>query len=346
MTKRIGSIAVPKNTKMHCLLKVARTATGNNLKIPVHIVNGMKKGPTLLLLSGQGGLEWAAVEWLRKLIVETRSRDLVGTLVALPVANPLAFGLGMTDPPSFIGENWRKGSIGNCFPGDRQGILNERIAYTITEEVIKNVDYVVEFFLGPSFYNPACCVEIDVRTGGRLQKEIEELAKIYGLEVILSWPVVPGSVTCAAEALGIPAMNAEHWWWFRDEEIIEEHVNGIKNIMTHLGMIKGKITDKTKKKCLITQKEYPFPVIRAEHSGYYYPMIGREKADAGVVARGELLGRTISPYSFEELENFKAPYDGVCFLSRQHGPIHIGDSAYWIGDLRNITWIKRPQPYR
>jgi predicted deacylase len=321
-------------------LEVAKIGTGNTLKIPVHIINGAKEGPTLLLLAGQGGLEWAAFEWIRKLVVETKPEDLAGALVAIPVANPLTFGLGMAEPPTFIGENWRKGSIGACFPGDPDGILNERIAYVITEEVIKNVDYVIEFFLGPSFYSPACCVEIDIRAGGHLKQKIEELAKVYGLEVILSWPVIPGSVTCAAEALGIPAMNAEHWWWFRDEKIIEEHITGIRNVMTHLGMIKGKIVDKTKKKCLITQKEYPFPVIRANHSGYYYPAIGREKADAGLITQGELLGKTISPYSFEELQRFEAPYDGVCFLSRQHGPIHAGDSAYWIGDLKNVTWIK------
>jgi len=53
------------------------------------------------------------------------------------------------------------------------------------------------------------------------------------------------------------------------------------------------------------------------------------------LAKGTVLGRTLSPYSFEELEVLRAPFDPSLTVLVRLQPCRInpGDFGYMIGDL-------------
>ena len=53
------------------------------------------------------------------------------------------------------------------------------------------------------------------------------------------------------------------------------------------------------------------------------------------IERGELLGRIVSPYTFETLEEIPTPYDsGIMILSHLgRNVVEAGDYAYMVGDL-------------
>ena len=61
--------------------------------------------------------------------------------------------------------------------------------------------------------------------------------------------------------------------------------------------------------------------------------LGRE------VKKGELLGRIISPYTFEELERLEAPCDGwLRYMGRSY-PIRPGDWAFGIAAAEGAEWV-------
>lgn len=55
------------------------------------------------------------------------------------------------------------------------------------------------------------------------------------------------------------------------------------------------------------------------------------------VQGGDVLGRVISPYTFEELEVLRCPVeDGIMILSHLvRNVVHPGDYAYMVGDLNS-----------
>jgi hypothetical protein len=54
-----------------------------------------------------------------------------------------------------------------------------------------------------------------------------------------------------------------------------------------------------------------------------------------VIHKGQLLGRVVSPYTFETLEEIPTPYDnGIMILSHlSRNLVESGDYGYMVGDL-------------
>ena len=56
------------------------------------------------------------------------------------------------------------------------------------------------------------------------------------------------------------------------------------------------------------------------------------------VKQGQLLGRAVSPYPFEELEQLKAPVDGWLYLIARPYPVNPGDWAFGVVDAQHGVW--------
>jgi len=61
------------------------------LDIPVIVINGAKPGPTLALLAGAHGTEYASVIALMKLAEAADPATLSGTLIVVPLLNVASF---------------------------------------------------------------------------------------------------------------------------------------------------------------------------------------------------------------------------------------------------------------
>src|SRR5574341_1926635 len=70
-------------------LPVARTLWGD-LAVPLHIVHGSAPGPTLTLLAAVHGDEIMPIHVLREFLRDLSPAALRGTVLTVPVANPLA----------------------------------------------------------------------------------------------------------------------------------------------------------------------------------------------------------------------------------------------------------------
>src|SRR2546426_9850120 len=112
-------------------------------RIPITIVRGAQSGPTLALIAGTHGSEVAPIVALQRVRAIIDPAVLRGTLLIVHVANMPSF-LGRTIYYSPIdGKN-----LNRVYPGKDDGTVSERIAASITREVIDRADYLVDLHCG------------------------------------------------------------------------------------------------------------------------------------------------------------------------------------------------------
>ena len=99
--------------------------------IPITIINGAKPGPVLTLVAGIHGTEYVPIIAAQKIVNEIEPAELSGTLIVVHIANIPSFkGRGVYSSP--IDHK----NLNRVFPGKKDGTVSERIAYTITNEII------------------------------------------------------------------------------------------------------------------------------------------------------------------------------------------------------------------
>jgi len=91
------------------------------------------------------------------------------------------------------------------------------------------------------------------------------------------------------------------------EESIGIGLRGIKNIMCHMGMIKGEI--ELPEEQFYTTAETKGHILRAEHEGLFVPL--KEKGE--LVKRGDRLGIICSLETLDVIQKINSPIDGILF---------------------------------
>lgn len=110
-------------------------------------------------------------------------------------------------------------------------------------------------------------------------------------------------------------------------------------MMVHLKMIEGEI--------VLPDKQFFFrraPHLRAMIGGYL--VSDMEAEDVGIgrhtreVSKGEVLGTIYDPYTLKELEQLKAPADGLLYVCRVSGPIEAQGEALAVADFEDSKWME------
>ncbi len=265
---------------------VAPIANGHTLELVVHTIEGDGDGPTLGLVAGIHGDEPLGVETIRRFLEELPS--FRGRLVALPVANPYAFQ-ALTRNTTLDMNN-----LNRVFPGTRDGMLTEQLAAAIVETLVPRIDYL-----------------IDLHSGGTLPTvdyvylhDDNGLAEAFGCEILFHGPSYEGSLGDYARKHGVPTVVSElGGGQALNEHYIQKGLRGIRNVMIKLGMLDGEIVVPERQ---VVVEEL---IILRPHAGGLM-LCNFDPTHLGEsIAQGTELARTVSPYTFETLETFTAPFD-------------------------------------
>src|SRR5258707_10517049 len=113
------------------------------LNIPVIVVNGAKPGPTLALIAGAHGTEYASIIALQKLAQSSDPTQLSGALIIVPLVNPASFEekVPHLNPVD-------KKNMNRFYPGKADGTQTERASWAITKQVIEKCDYLLDYHGG------------------------------------------------------------------------------------------------------------------------------------------------------------------------------------------------------
>jgi predicted deacylase len=296
-------------------IPVTTLASGHELFFPLHRLEGRSPGPTLGLSAVVHGDEPLGNEVVRQVLSRIDPAELRGTILAVPVVNPLAFeSLTRHTPVDML-------DLNRNFPGSPSGWLSEQMAHVLATRFVAQLD-----------------VHLDLHTGGVLPTvdyvyifdKSRELSMAFGSRYLFE-PAQPyqGTFAVPAREKGIPFFTAELGGGsFLDSHYIEHGVRGVMNVLKQLRMIDGQV-EWPARQTIVTE----MAVIRPRVGGMLHPEIRLDQLGAEVPG-GTLLGRVLSPYSFETLEEIRSPFERGVMILLRGGMMRVqpGDYGYMVAN--------------
>jgi Predicted deacylase len=314
---KIGNILAKPGSISYGSLGEIYLPDSTEIKIPLIVIHGANKGPKLMISSTIHGTEITGADVIRKLVKILKPENMNGTVICLPVLNPLAFHMSVMNTPQ------DQYNMNRVFPGDPKGLTSFRIANIIYERAIKNSDYIIDFHANPF---PAIPFSIVRLNGSETDEKVLNMAKAFGITTIRlkvsNESHRTGTIIDAAISLKKPALTIEALYWRRiDTASSNACLKGVLNVMKLLGMIEGKI-----------ERQEGIPIIEGELSrieitankGGFVDL----KFEAGdEVKKGDIIAEIWNPYG-EIIEKIESPLDGYILAY----PL-LGNQAVATGDI-------------
>lgn len=295
-------------------LPVTTLASGMELRIPVHIVTGSQPGPTLGITAGIHGDEYLPLAAVREVVQQLDPGQLKGTVIALPVVNPLAIETQTRHTTTDML------NLNRVFPGDPHGWLTEQLAAVVCEQFLPEIEYLIDLHAGGA--QPI----VDYVY---IQND-EGMSRAFGFPALYR-PAHPytGTLTGVAQDHNVACVVVEMGGGMLENDLyLARGVRGIYNVLKYLNMLPG-TPEVPEQQTVVTEMS----VIRPHKGGLLYPGVKFE--DIGtVVPRDTLLGTVVSPYTFDVLEEIRAPYaqNLMILLRPAITKVHPGDYAYMVAD--------------
>jgi len=316
-------------------LPVCATLAGN-IALPLHIVTGRQEGPTLAITAGVHGDETTPAMMIRDLLDGLDPASVTGRVAAVPVCNPPAVGAFGRQTP----EQHGKTDLHEVFPGNPKGNLTQMIAAVLAEFVIKPADVLIDYHCGGSGGRLQERVDIHKDTDPELRKQSLELARAFGT-VLVHDNALAGTAVGYANSLGKRAFNAETAGVYLaptdQDAYLAKGVEGFLSVMRSLGMIEG--APSTEKRQLV----FP-PKARYEanpcNGGYLISEFQKADELGELVKKGTLLGRMIDIHTLENIEELRAPVDGLLVFSRYSGAVDAGTKSFALAEIAQSEWLK------
>lgn len=313
-------------------LPVTVDLNGHEIAVWTHVLVGAQPGRTLLLLSGVHGNEWGHIEFMARFVRDFHPSQVRGTVMVVPTANPAALGQLRRAVP----DDSDQPDVNRSFPGDGRKFtwLAEQIATTIASELIARADAVLEFHLGIWGSALGSSIVGTDYSSHEMNRRCMDLAMLFGTPLIFASRVVgsfPGPRSLlgyAAERAGVPVagsmLGGAGFARGLEEAWQSANLRGIRNVMVHLGMTDGRVELPTEYLRYTTIHR-----VNPRRGGLLVPVAATDTFGRPVQA-GEVLGRIVSPYSLETIEELVAPMDGFLGYWSRDYPVHPGDWAFGI----------------
>jgi uncharacterized protein len=289
-----------------------RANTRAYARIPYTIIKGNRKGPTLCIVSGTHGTEYAGIGAAIRLSNETAPESLSGTLVIVRALNILGFWERTYLCP-IDGAN-----IQGTWPGKQDGSLSQMITYSVFNNLVSKANYFIDLHggdsneseIGYSLFYKSGKSEIDEKSEG--------MARALGFEYIsliedqVGAPLPTSGTSFRVMPLhGISSALCELG---QGDVILEEEVNtvfgGLVNVMRYLMMLEGEVRVRDDYKIVRNVSN-----IGITQSGLFHSKVN----PGDKLSKGELIG-VVKNLEGDTLEEIHAPTNGVAMLMI-HNPV-------------------------
>lgn len=292
-------------------LDVAKLHTTTPILVPVIVQRAKIDGPTVLIMAGLHGDEINGIEIVRRIIRKGFNKPQVGTIICLPVFNIFGFLNIKRELPD--GRD-----LNRSFPGSENGSLAAQFAFHFMKEIAPHVDYVIDFHTGSAqrnnFPQIRCVLEDDNSI---------ELARIFNPPFILNSSQISKTIRESISKLGKNMLLFEGGKTNNIEEmVVEEGLNGVKRLLSHLGMRSFKI-DISKDRTPIFLSESKW--LRSPNSGMFQSIV----KNGARVSKNEVIGIVTDPYGKFE-RKVKSNTNGYIICLNESPVVYKGDAIFHI----------------
>jgi predicted deacylase len=307
---------------------------GSELRLPLHVVKGAHPGPTLGLTGMIHGNELVpSVLTIRKVLESLDPAELSGTVMAVPVCNPLGAGVLLRNTPG-DGANanavfWEPGHGKYTEPVKT---ISEQITQVLSQEFLAHLDFHIDFHSGGGH-----SVHMVEFTKDPVSKQ---MARAFNMPILLLDEWRPGQMWRESERLGAKAIVAECGGDIGlVNEWVERSVRGTFNVMRQLGMLSGPV-EKPPKQYLVmgdSGHEQNANILRPREGGVILPdpaITPRTVFDGQPVEGVPVLGRLLNFYDFTVRQTFESPFKRTLLIAAVTEPSWLipGSYAYILFD--------------
>ncbi len=309
---------------------VARLLSDHELSIAIQIVRGQKAGPTLGLLAGIHGDETPGVRILQQFLASINTAELAGTIIAVPVANPLAWAAQQRVTPELDVDHNNLARVFHTAdgPAPAYDAVTRQLAATLERTFFPAITHLIDFHC---FGRDTAARLMLYRTSqpAKVRAASAAMARVFGLGVIQGVVGGQGTTSALSAKLGIPTCVAEfgatRCHVNAEQAFVQEGVEGTQRVMAHLGMIDAAPEGPAQQ----WRVEQVTPIAPSS-SGYFLPVYDLEdlytsEHRQGIpVLAGEPLGYLFDTYTLQPLEPLISPHEGRLILLFRTGPYLVG----------------------
>ncbi len=199
------------------------------LGVEAFVCRGTRGGPSAVVAAGIHGDEYEGPAAAARLASTVTPEAVRGSVVLIPVANPMAWHAGLRVTP----EDGR--NLARTFPGDPHGTLTERLAASLFAW-ISQADYLIDLHSGGVKYRfaPLAGFYGDPVAGNPSY----QAARRFGLPWLWQLPETPGVLSCELHRRGRTAIGCEY---LGDGQLAPEgvtaYVRGVVSCLAAWGML-------------------------------------------------------------------------------------------------------------
>lgn len=307
----INGIRIRPGQTLNIELPIAKLPTHTLIDLPIFIRSSKEPGPVVLISGGVHGDEINGIATAKKILeeVDENLEILKGTLIIIPLVNIYGF---LSNSRTFPDGR----DLNRSFPGNKKGSLASRIAYILSNEIIPQIDYGIDFHTGGRMLTNHPQIRVDFS-----DKIALELAKSFGTHFVVNSKYIEKSFRKSAYRLDKHIIVFEGGESMRlDDFAIDEGVLGTKRFLKSLGMISETII----KQATILLKESDW--IRAKASGIFNSNVKLGES----VKKGQILAKISDPYGQVKIP-VKAPSNGHVIGINNMPVINVGDALIHVG---------------
>lgn len=291
---RVGDLEAKPGEKVSGFVHII----GADFGIPVTVICGAQEGETVLVSGGLHNAEYVGIQAAMELADTIDPANVSGNIIVIRLMNRTGFEHRTMSLVYEDGKN-----LNRIFPGNPNGTLGDRIAYTIVSEFFPKADYFIDLHCGDGFEGLVSYVYYTAGAEAAVAAKSREIAEIAHVDYLVGSTCTTGGAYNYAGSIGIPSILLERGHssrWCQD--LVDEDVHDVKNMLRFLGVLSGPShTHGT-----VPTDVSPVIYEDAPVSGCWYPA----KQPGETFKEGEVLGR-ICDYFGNELAVYKAKMGGI-----------------------------------
>mgnify|MGYP001343329588 FL=1 len=154
---------------------------GAEFGIPVTLICGEKEGETVLISGGVHNAEYVGIQAAMQLADELDPKKIAGNIIVIRLMNRTGFEHRTMSLTYEDGKN-----LNRVFPGNPNGTLSDRIAYTVVTEFFPKADYYVDLHCGDGFEGLVSYVYCTGAATPKVAAKSREMAEIAHVDYLVT----------------------------------------------------------------------------------------------------------------------------------------------------------------